>query len=75
MEKFTLFVLPDLKNDRIQEVAHPTDGYILLWNIRPLIEPIRSREQLLGLFETDAAPWIRCGTLAFSRIEAKSHLI
>ena len=75
MEKFTLFVLPDLKNDRIQEVTHATDGHILLRNIRPLIEPIRSREQLLRLFETDAAPWIRSETLAFSRIEAKPHLI
>jgi hypothetical protein len=73
--KFTLFVLPDFKNDGIQEVAHPTDGHVLLRNIRPLIEPIRSREQLLRLFETDAAPWIRSETLAFSRIEAKPHLI
>jgi hypothetical protein len=30
-----------------------------LRNIRSLIDPIRSKEQLLRLFETDAAPWIR----------------
>jgi hypothetical protein len=75
VQNFTVFILSQFQDHRIKAIAYPTYGYILFRNVRTLIEPIRSREQLLGLFEPDTTTRIRPETLALSGIEAESHLI
>ena len=75
MQNLALFVFPDFKNDRIQPVGHPANGHKLLWNVGSLIEPIRPGEQLPRLLKPDATTGIRPQAPAFSRIEAKAHLI
>jgi len=72
---FALFVFTYFKNDGVHAVAYPADGHILLRKIRPLVEPIWPREQLLHFLESDAAPWI-CGEApALAEIEAEPYLI
>jgi hypothetical protein len=75
MQDFAIFVLPDFKDDGIQPVTHPSNGQELFRNIRPLVELIRSRKQLPRLFEPYTSPWIRPEAIAFSSVEAKTHLI
>jgi hypothetical protein len=65
VQKFTLLVFPYFENDRIHSVTDPADGHILLWNIRPLVEPIWPEEHFLHLFEPEAAPWICSEALLF----------
>lgn len=59
----------------IQPVAHPADGQVLLWNIGPLIKPVRLGKQLPRLFEPYASAGIRPETSALSRVEAETHSI
>jgi len=75
VQNFTLFVSPYFKDDRIQPFTHPADRDVLLWYIRPLIEPIGPREQLLHFLESNAAPRIRSEPLALFGVEAESHLM
>jgi hypothetical protein len=73
MYDFALFVCSDFEDARIQAVAHPTDGEILLGNVAPPIKPIRLRKQLTRFFESYAPAGISPEALAFSRVETKPH--
>lgn len=75
MQKLTVLILTDFEDDGIQTVSHPANSDELLGNILPLIDPIRSCEQLLRLLESNAAPGISPETPALSTIEAEPHLI
>ena len=75
MQNLALFVFPDFKDDRIKPVSHPANGHELFWNVGSLIEPVGPGEQLMGLLEPYATFGIRAEAPAFSRIEAKAHLI
>jgi hypothetical protein len=75
VQYLTLFVFPDLKDDRIQAFTYPADGHILFRNVGQLIEPIGLGEQFPRLLKPNATPGIRSEPPALAGIEAKAHLI
>jgi len=75
VQDLAFLILPPLIDDRIQAFTNPTDSQKLLWDIGTPIEPVRSIEQLLCLFEPYAAARICSESLALSWIETKAHLI
>ena len=66
-------VLPDLKNNGIEAIAHPAVGAMLMREIRTLIKIIRMKENLLRFLETDTTLGIPPKAPALPRIEVESH--
>jgi len=75
MQNLAVFVIPDLKDDRIQSITHPPDCQKLFRNVGSPIKPIWPREQFTRFFKPYAAPGIRSEAPALSRVEAKAHPI
>jgi hypothetical protein len=73
MVKFAFGILSHLEDQRIQTLSDPSDGAILLRQVRALILIVRTRENLLRLFKADPALRIRPQHLAFARIEVEAR--
>ena len=66
-------VFPDLKNHGVEAIAYPTDGTVLMREIRALVQVVRMKENLLRLLETDTAFGIPAEAPALPRVEVESH--
>jgi len=75
VQYLALFVFSDFKDYRIQAVAHPVDGHILLRNVGSPVQPIGLGKQFPRFLEPNATLGIRFEAPALADIEAKAHLI
>ncbi|MBY0503470.1 MAG: hypothetical protein K2X03_06165 [Bryobacteraceae bacterium] len=66
-------VFPDLKNDRIQSPAHPSDRHKLLWAIAPLVNPVGLLKEFYRLLEANATAGIRAEQPTFAWVKSKPH--
>jgi hypothetical protein len=73
--EFTFRIFPNLKNYRVQAVPDPTDGAMLIGEIRTLIGVIRMKENLLHFLKADSALGVPPKTIALPRIEMESHKV
>jgi hypothetical protein len=72
--KLAFLILPHLKDERVQALSHPANRTVLLRQIRALIEVVGPVKYPLRLFKADPTAGILPQSLAFARIEVKTHM-
>jgi len=72
---FSRLILTHLKNDGVEPLPDPADGTVLFRQVRPLIEVIRTKKDLLYLFEADSPSRVRPQSPAFPIVEVESHKV
>jgi hypothetical protein len=75
MAILTMIVFPNLENDRIQTLSHPTDSAILFRQVRALVKIIRMSEYFPRFFEADSSLRIQPQSPALSFVEVKPHSV